>query len=336
MPARANIPLIDLDLIKRQIDWQEGAANDAQAVARTGFALLSKNYVLTVAARPASVLEEPQVTPADLGLPADVAPQAALHATLDEPLLLITSAHRLLLAPARELINYQTAGLALADIHRFDRGEQLCLIQRWDALKNHAALILVSNQGYARRFEMAQLRPLVEGPSLTKIDWSLPGWPKVVVGAEAQQTLVLVNSLGRGVRWPVEGVRRTGSRVIAKSKTDELIGGCSGGSEAAFWLISTDGYAKWVQADHTPLALERSPQSTSPQSALPPSTLLVRRRGLICGLVAARSPEPVWVLTTTRLLCIDPAATPRDPAESTTMDKAIELGKGEAVLGVLQ
>ena len=336
LPTRANIPLIDLDLIKRQIDWQEGAANDAQAEALTGFALLSKNYALTVAARPASVLEGPQITPTGLGLPADVAPQAALHATLDEPLLLITSAHRFLLVPARELLNYQTAGLALADIHRFDRGEQLCLIHRWDALKDHAALILVSNQGYARRFEMAQLRPLVEGPSLTKIDWSLPGWPKVVIGAQAQQTLVLVNNLGRAVRWPLEAVRRTGSRVIAKSKTDELIGGCGARDETAFWLLSADGYAKWVHAAHIPLALERAPQSTSSQSALPPSTLLVRRRGFICGLVAASNPDPVWVITTSRLLHIDPAATPHEGVESATMHKVIELGKGEGVLGVLQ
>ena len=43
---------------------------------------------------------------------------------------------------------------------------------------DHDHLILVSTQGHARRFEMTQIRPTIEGPTPTKLDWTLPGWPR--------------------------------------------------------------------------------------------------------------------------------------------------------------
>src|SRR5205814_8312118 len=103
----------------------------------------------------------------------------------------------------------------------------ICLVRRWADLKESAHLMFVSTQGYARKFDMAQLRPSIEGPTPAKIDWTLPGWPRVVLGAEAGEAVVLVNNLGRAVRLPVDTLRRTGSRVMAKAKTSEIIGGCS-------------------------------------------------------------------------------------------------------------
>jgi DNA gyrase/topoisomerase IV subunit A len=243
---------------------------------------------------------------------------------LDEQLLLITSSHRFLLITPRELIHYRAADLDLAHMHRFERNEQICLVRRWAELKEAGQLVLVSTQGYARKFDMTQMRPLIEGPTPAKIDWTLPGWPRVVFGAETGAEFVLLNNLGRAVRLPVDSLRRTGSRLMTKQKTDEMISGWGVNAEEWLWLFATEGYAKWTPVAQIPLSTEANPQSVS----------IVRRRGEICGVVTAAQLRPLWALTTQRLLPIDPNTTPSDLTESLAMHKALALTPGEQALGL--
>ena len=142
--------------------------------------------------------------------------------------------------------------------------------------------------------------------------------------------MVLINNLGRAVRLPVDPLRRTGSRIFAKQKTDEIIGGTSVGHEEWLWLISSEGYTKWLNAAQVPLAQEASAQNSSSQS-----TSIVRRRGELCAVISAPNTRPVWAITSTRLLPIDPNATLRVDAESIAMHKTLSLAAGEQVLGIL-
>jgi DNA gyrase/topoisomerase IV subunit A len=323
--GRTNIPPINLDLLKQQIAWQDGAANGAQADGTIGLALLSKNYELTVAEHPAKLLNSNHASAlGDLSLPASTL-QAAVRANLDERLLLLTSLHRLLLVTPRELIHQRETGIDLARLHGFERGELICMLSRWADIRDHDHLILVSTQGYARRFEMAQIRPTIEGPTPTKLDWTLPGWPRVVLGANSGQTVVLVNSAGRAVRLPVEAVRRTGTRIIQKQKADDIIGGFGVHEDDWLWLLASEGYAKWLRAGQLALSSEGNIQGA----------VLMRRRGDICGVVQCAD-RPIQALTSTRLVPLDPQTTPQDEADSLAMHKALKLGKGEVVLGVLQ
>jgi hypothetical chaperone protein len=322
--GRTNLPPINLDLVKQQILWQDGAAEDS-ASSPTGLAFLSKNYELTVVECPAHTrhVRKPLLL-AEVGLPANTPVQSVVYATLEEPLLLATSTHRMILVTLRQLIYQQNAGLALAHLHGFDRGEQLCLVQHWQAVRDASQLILVSTQGYARRFEMAQIRPAIEGPTPIRLDWTLPGWPRLVIGAEPHEDLLLMTGSGRATRMPVESIRRTGTRAIQKQKADELAGGASLGLDDQLWVLSSEGYAKWLPAALVPAAPEGNM----------PGAVVIRRRGEICG--ASTAPwAPVWILTTTRLIPVAPAETPHDQAQSLAMHRALKLNKGEQVLGLL-
>ncbi|MFN8488433.1 MAG: Hsp70 family protein [Caldilineaceae bacterium] len=322
--SRTNVPPINLDLLKQQIIWQEGAPAAEQAT-HVGLFLLTKNYQLTVVEQPANVLNPTEPTALGaLGLPTNAGLLTAGCAALDEPLLLITSSHHFLLITPRELMHYRAAGLDLTHMHRFERNEQICLVRRWAELKEAGQLVLVSTQGYARKFDMTQMRPLIEGPTPAKIDWTLPGWPRVVFGAETGAEFVLLNNLGRAVRLPVDSLRRTGSRLMTKQKTDEMVSGWGVTAEEWLWLFSTEGYAKWTPVAQIPLSAEANPQSAS----------VVRRRGEICGVVPAAQLRPLWALTTQRLLPIDPNTSPSDSTETLAMHKALALTSGEQVLGL--
>jgi hypothetical chaperone protein len=320
---RAHIPPINLNLLKQQIDWQERGEAE-QISGNWGLLLLSKNYELGVVEQPAHLLQATSPLPlAATGLPLHTPAQLVLAARLDEPILLLTSLYRLLLVTLRELLQQHTNGVELAHLQGFGRGEQLCWLCRWAPIRDHSQLLLVSTQGYARKFEMVQMRPSIEGPTPTKLDWNLPGWPRLVVGAEAGQQLVLVSSSGRGVRWPMDEVRRTGLRLFHKAKADELIGGWAGDERSEAWLLSSSGYASWLQAGQIPLT------TTNSQGAL-----VVRRRGALCAVVPS-AVNGLWAVTTSRLLSLNPSATPSPTDDPLAMHKACTLAVGEGVLGVL-
>jgi len=316
----AQIPTINLELLKQQIAWQEGVTEADRAT--LALVSLTHNYELSVVEQPAHLLQQEGPQPVTtLELPT-VPLLTLLAVELDESLLIVTSQHRLILITPRTLLHQQHNGITLAQLHGFVRNEQICCVYRWAALKFHEYLLFVSTQGYVRRFEMAQIRPSIESPTPTKLDWTLPGWPRLLIGADGDTDLTLLTVNGRGVRVPVPSIRRTGSRVLHKSKPDDISGGAAIKSSSWLWLLSDEGYSAWLQ----PEAVTTVGESGGP------SVVAVRRRGELCA-VLAKADQPRWVLTSKQLLRIDPAATPR---EGQSMQKALTLAKGEAVLGVVQ
>lgn len=316
--GRTQIPPINLDLLKQQIAWGERGGASAET-AGCGVALLTKNYTLAVVETPANPWQTDQaVTLAQLGLALDGAALALTIRRLDEPLLLMTSAFRMMLVTVRGLLQQQVAGMTLAQVHGFVRGEQICLLQPWSALRERQAMILVSTQGYARRFEMVQLRPAVEGPTPTQIDWTLPGWPRLVVGADEHDQLVLLTAHGRGLRMPAAAIRRTGTRALHKPKADELVAGCAVAAGTWLWLLASEGYARWLNATEIPVAAEGGP-----------GAVVARRRGSICGAWAEPA-DPVWALTELGLFPLDPNHTPR-AHNGLGMHRAAKLPKGVSI-----
>lgn len=319
---RTKVPPVNLDLLKERIARQEGVAQETN---RLAVVVLSKNYELALTEQPAAWLNPERVIPStELNLAISAAPLVLLGAPVDEPLLLLTSNFRLLLVTGRDLLHYQNANLTLNHVHSFERNEQICLIQRWLPLRDHEQLLLVSTQGYVRKFDMTQFRPNIEGPTPTKIGWTLPGWPRLVVGAAEAQMLVLINNQGRGVRLPVAQIKRAGVRALPKQKADELVVGCAGAENDALWLLSTQGYAKWLTIKQVALASEANPAGA----------VLLRRRGEIChGVLAPQNPH--WVMTSRRLLRLDPQATPHDETDNLSMYELLKLKGDEQLLNGL-
>jgi hypothetical chaperone protein len=317
--GRTNIPPINLDLLKQQISWQESA----QPTESVGLALLSKNYELTMMELAEGVLPTQQpVALAELGVSWATQPLIALCVGLDEPLLLITSTFRMVLVTVRGLLQGKATGMEFAQLHRFERGEQITLIQRWNAMRDGLHFVLVSTQGYARRFEMAQIRPTIEGPTPTRIDWTLPGWPRLALGLDEGEDLALFTASGRAIRLPGESIRRTGTRALHKQKADDLVAGCGVTGDTQLWLLASEGYAKWVAADQ----ILRNADGGQ-------GGLIVRRRGEICAAVVEPG-DRLHALTTAHLAPLQPASTPQDEGDSLSMHRVIKLAKGESVVGV--
>jgi len=87
-----------------------------------------------------------------------------------------------LLATLRELQADHAAGQSVAQVRGFAPGEQLCTPSRWRTLAEQPRLVLVSTQGHARAFAMAQMASRIESPVAPQIDGNAAGWPKVVLG----------------------------------------------------------------------------------------------------------------------------------------------------------
>jgi hypothetical chaperone protein len=319
--SRTKIPPINLTLLKQQVVWQEGL-DRGDAVAH-GLALLTRHYELAVNELPDGLLRSEAAIPVkQLKLPLAVPPLTLICAPLDEPLLLITSHFRMLLVTMQSILQQRAAGMELAHLYGFERGEQLCLLQRWGDVRAAEHFVLVSTQGYARRFDLNQLRASIEGPTPARIDWTLPGWPRLAIGADSGQSVAVLTAAGRGLRVPIETIRRTGTRLLHRQKSDEIVAGQAVNDDEWLWLLASEGYAYWLKATNIPLAAEGGQGST-----------VVRRRGDLCGWVAEGA-TPVRLLTFSRLIPLDPAATPRPADGAQSMHKALKLAKGEAVLAL--
>ncbi|MBV7338756.1 Hsp70 family protein [Chloroflexi bacterium TSY] len=321
--GRTNVPLVDLNLLKRQIMLTEGAIQRTDD--QMGLALVTKDYHVHVQALPADTLDEDEPVPIDLSsLPYERGLYSMTMADLDEPLLLVTSTFRLLLVTLRELIGYKEASMNFADARGFMRGEQLCLVTRWSPIQEEPLLALMSSQGYVRTFIMEQMRSRIEGSTPPKIGWSQPGWPKALMGAEPEQRLTAIDSAGRGASVRSENVPRSGVRLLQKRKANELVAGLTTTDEAELLLLSTTGYASCVDVKRIPHASKDKPTGAA----------LVRRRGEICNAQIMVQSARYWALTTERLVPISSEALRAKGEDGLLkMEKLVGVGKEEIVLG---
>ena len=338
-PRPPRLPPVNLDVLKEQIAQQERVAADITAHNEMGIVVLSKDYELIVAQLPTDFQEanrghtiESALSIEALNLPDYLRLQSAHIMKLDDPLLLITSRFQLLLISLRELLTYQESGLDLRDVHSFERNEQVCTLGNWRALATKQSLMLVSSQGIARAFEMRLLRPQIEGATPTRIGWTQAGWPRLVLAGDADDDLVLVNNAGRVARMPLKTVPRVGAKVLPKQKSDDIIGGACM-TEGAILLVAVDGTGAQVPIRAIPASQGRSGQGHA----------VVRRRGLISGIVVVDEAKQAWALTSMRLVPLQADMAQRDDGpdhevaagELRRMTRLLPLDDDEDITGIL-
>ena len=246
---KRNVPLVDLAMLQRQIAQQEGTLESRSD--QMGIVALSKNYDIFFGELSPEDLESAEVgmpiSIAELALPNDVGVQALLAVHIDEPLLLTTSAYRLILITLRELLNYREANVNLQDVRGLQPNEQLCALSRWTEIVECDLLVIVSSQGHLRTFGMDQLRSRIEGSIPPTIGWSQPGWPRYILGCDQGQALLLINSVGRAVVVESNAVPRAGVRTIPKRKGDDLVGTFAVQEPMTIQIASSEGYvAEWM------------------------------------------------------------------------------------------
>lgn len=316
---KPNVAPVNLDLIKRRIETAE--TSSGHDTGRYSLVMYGEHRLLT--GSPAPTGETP-VPLAELNPDPDFQPQTVLSVTLDEPVLVVTSRYRLLLTSYRQLAALQEGGYARADLRDFEPGEEICVIARWNDIREKEKLVLVTSRGLARGLNMERSRAMIEGPRPVKLDWPMPNWPGAVLGANADDSLIAATNTGRVARLAMSALSVQGSQVIkiSKTKNERLVQVVAARSREQIVVLTTDGFAKRLPASALTLATE----STAGQA--------ISRRD-IAGIAIVRPPTELWAVTTSRLLPFRAEAIPLEMEVSVKSHPILKLNSGEQITALL-
>lgn len=317
---RPNVNPVNLDVMRRRILLEEGGVaheNDTTQV----LVFVDEAGNVTAVSRPAHLPANEDIFRDDFNLTRPVVQFIA--AQPDEHLLLITNAYRFLLFTPRQLLDMQDAGLSLTDQYPLERLEQVCSLNYWDRERGQEKLLLTTSLGLARPYPLAIMRANVETPVPLKFDSMLLGEVIRAQGMAETDELVLIAASGRGVRWPCHDLRLSGTQVFNCGQDDRVVGTALAQPEEHLLLVTADGYGRLLQADWIPVPEKPNSKGKS----------LISRRSPLVGLAKVASAEPVWLVTTKRLVQIENGRIPLE--DSTKTHPLVDLEKDEVVCAVL-
>jgi hypothetical chaperone protein len=250
---------------------------------------------------------------------------AALLAGLDEPLLLITTHYRFLLLTPRQLSEAQRLGLVLGDLHKLERGEQVCALASWAAISHKAKLLLVTSSGLARPYPVNILATNIQAPVPFKFDHALDGVVVAALGADGAEEVVLFTRAGKGARWPLAHLRGSGTQAINLDADDRVHAAVLAHPDDSLLLLTADGYGRrllpnWIPAPERPNQKGKS---------------LVARRGGVGGTAVFAPDQPLYAITTARLLPLDGHGDGLPLEDSSKTAPALKLSPDEAITGLL-
>ena len=315
--SRRNVAQANLDLLKLRVLMQEGVTTAVSARHEIGLVLVGEEK--EISGRPV-VLEETAVSLTDLNLPHPVA--RAITADLDEQLLLLTSYYRFLLITPRQLLELQTAGLQLRDMHPLEGRESLCGIVRWNEIKQHDKFLLVTSLGLARSYPMTVMRDSIEAPVPFRFENPLPGWPNLILGGNSDDELVVATDGGRATRLPLATVGIRGMQVLnCGMGTERVQTAVLSHPDQELTLITADGYGRKLLAGWVP-PLEKPNQKGK--------SLIARRSPLVA---MQQGSESFWLLTNRRLVWGGNGRLSLD--ESSKTQPLLKLETDEQIIGLL-
>ena len=315
--SRRNVAQANLDLLKLRVLMQEGVTTAVSARHEIGLVLVGEEK--EISGRPV-VLEETAVSLTDLNLPHPVA--RAITADLDEQLLLLTSYYRFLLITPRQLLELQTAGLQLRDMHPLEGRESLCGIVRWNEIKQHDKFLLVTSLGLARSYPMTVMRDSIEAPVPFRFENPLPGWPNLILGGNSDDELVVATDGGRATRLPLATVGIRGMQVLnCGMGTERVQTAVLSHPDQELTLITADGYGRKLLAGWVP-PLEKPNQKGK--------SLIARRSPLVA---MQQGSESFWLLTNRRLVWGENGRL--SPDESSKTQPLFKLETDEHIIGLL-
>jgi hypothetical chaperone protein len=316
--SRPNVSLVNLEMVQRRILADENATGPESKEPQFGLVTLGEDgFVSAVLLRQSTIgkadsfsLHETSRTGSET---------RAMTADLDERLLLITSSYRFLLATARQLADLANVGLSITDLHQLEPFEKVCAISRWEYLKQHAKLLLVTSSGYTRTYPMNVLKTNVEAPVPMRFDQPLPGVVVAALGARGDEQLVIATRSGRAGRLSVRMVRTSGFQALNCGDEDRVTGAALARPEDELLLVNSDGYARRLLVDWIPLSTKANVKGKS---------LVARRSDTV---VAARATEgtPLWLMSSKAIKRIDAKKVPL--TDSTKTQRLLRLEKLESV-----
>jgi hypothetical chaperone protein len=325
--SRPQISPVNLDLLRRRIQIQEGVIEDVTAAADRALVFLGEGQTVTavplVGERGSKGAGEQgsggEISPLPLLSSAPPPAHTALAATLDEPLLIITSHYRFLLLTARQLLERQSVNVRMGDVYMLGQREYLCSLSRWDEVKRHDKLLLVTSLGLARPYPMRVMQENIEAPVPLMFDNQLLGVPVLAAGAEMEDELTLITETGRATRYPVKTLRGSGTQVIRADRDNRVVGAALAQPGDELLLVTADGYGRrllprWIEM---------------PEKENSPGKVQVARRSPVVGLAHV----PVTAVTNQRIVAIDEAVTPLE--DSTKTAHLLKMHHEEQVVTLL-
>ncbi len=309
--SNPTISPANLDLLKRRILIQEGIL-DSPIEAGQVLVFLGEGQQITAVPITQLLITELPNHPIT----------TALIAHPDESLLIITSHYRFLLLTPRQLLERQSVNVRPADVYMLGQRESLCSLSRWEAVKRHEKLLLVTSLGVTRPYPTRLMQENIEAPVPFKFDNQLFGVPVLAVGAEMADTAVLVTEKRRGARWPVGQMRGSGTQALNCGAADRVASALLCQPEDELLLLTRDGYGRRLLAEWIPQPKKENSKGKS----------LLSRRSLVTAVLPARHPD-LWAITNRRILPIEPRQAALD--NTTKSQPILKLERDEVVQTVI-
>lgn len=304
----------NLDLLKRRILIQEGVL-DAPIESEQVLVFLGEGQQITAVPLNTPITQSP--------IPNLQSPVTkALLAAPDDLLLIITSHYRFLLLTPQQLLERQSVKVRPADVYMLGQRESLCSLSRWEEIKQHEKLLIVTSLGLARPYPTRIMQDNIEAPVPFKFDNQLFGVPVLAAGAEMEDTAVLVTEKRRGARWPVAQMRGSGMQVINCGQDDRVAGAVLCQPKDELLILTRDGYGRRTLAEWIPQPEKENSKGKS----------LLARREEVTAVLPARQPD-LWAVTNRRILPIQPRQAALD--NSTKSQPILDLEADEIVQTVI-
>jgi hypothetical chaperone protein len=309
--SRPMISPVNLDLLKRRIQIQEGLVADVAAGASLALIVLGQEKEIT--AVPISQLS-PDQSLTDLNIHHTIT--AAITGRLDEPLLIITSHYRFLLLTPRQLLERQSVNVQLDDVYMVGQREYLCSLSRWQEIKQHDKLLIVTSLGLARPYPTRVMQENIEAPVPLIFDNQLLGTPVLAAGAESDNEVVLVTETSRAARYPLQELRGSGTQALKCDRHNRVTGAVLCQPEDELLLITEDGYgrrhlAEWIEI---------------PEKENSKGYNHVARKSPVVGVTNG----PAWAVTNERVVQLDDGRVPLE--NSTKTYPLLKLKPAERIL----
>jgi cell division ATPase FtsA len=349
-----NVPAINLELLQRRIVLAEGAVDsvaEIEAPIESGQALVWVGEDGSIVAVENSLLQRDKETEgtklqggrvaklqsgqgeksAESAKSADknleelgmLGPMAAMLAVgFDEQVLMITTHYRFLLVTPRQLADWGRLGLKLGDMHKLEREERVCTLANWTAVSKHPKLLLITSAGVARPYPTNVLASSIQAPIPFKFDHPLDGIVVAALGMAGNEELVVTTRAGRGVRWPVNALRTSGTQAINLGD-DRVTGAVLAGAEDTILLVTADGYGRRLAAEEV----------FAPEKPNQKGKSLVSRRGDVVGTAVYTEKVSLWAVTESQILPISTEDIPLE--ESTKTYQLIKTSSKDPITGLI-
>lgn len=242
--SRPNVSVVDLRLLKRRMEAQSLNEEEREDDGGRAFVLLSGDQRLL--AQPLDEGAEHAGAALVGRLAQQETPQvaAAFTASLDEPLLLVTSRYRFVLSSARQLLDLEALGQSLAELHHFAPRERIFAFNCWRTIKDSERLLLATSVGYVRGYPTDVIRAAIEAPVPLTFEQPLPGWPIAVMGANGNEQCAMLTTNGRGLRRAVGEIPGIGMQLLKRDEDDVIVAVLTGDMDEDLLLVTAAGFAR--------------------------------------------------------------------------------------------